>query len=305
LQTSTIFPPSPVWRGAERRTLTPDLNPELLPDGQAGPVNFKVKAAVCQERRGLINRLLNHRYAWRGYQEVQLPSDPSVHRFTLSALQVDTVIGTITVGFDGAERLSAETAFGDEIQALRRDGFKLCEFTRLAIDPSAGSKRVLAALFHVAYIVAHRMRGHDTLLMEVNPRHQRYYERMLGCQVMGDERINTSVNAPAVLMGTAFSLIRQRIARFGGQPALAAQERSLYPFAFSASQEQAIMDTMLARQRLAARRITDTGHPDGNPFDFTSVDLLADPGRPAPAPQTIATSAPAWAVPGRPDSVAT
>ena len=278
MQTSTIFAASQLWRGAERRALTPDLNPELLPDGQAGPCSFKIKAAECQERRGLINRLLTHRYAWRGYQEVHLPSDPSVHRFTLTALQEDVVIGTITVGFDGAERLSAEAAFGDEIEALRRGGFKLCEFARLAIDPSAGSKRVLAALFHVAYIVAHRVRGHDTLLMEVNPRHQRYYERMLGCQVMGDERLNKSVNAPAVLMGTAFSLIRQRITRFGGQPALAAQERSLYPFAFSAAQEQTIMANMLARQRLAARRLTDTGHADGDPFGFKSVDLLADPG---------------------------
>ena len=277
MQTSTIFAASQLWRGAERRTLTSDLNPDLLPDGQTGPFRFKIKAAECQERRGLINRLLSSRYAWRGYQEVHLPTDPSVQRFTLTALQDGAVIGTITVGFDGAERLGAEAAFGDEIRALRRDGFKLCEFTRLAIDPSAGSKRVLAALFHVAYIVAHRLRGNDTLLMEVNPRHQRYYERMLGCQVMGDERINKSVNAPAVLMGTAFSLIRQRISCFGGQPELAAQERSLYPFAFSAAQEQTIMANMQARQRLVARRLTDTGHADGDPFDFKSVDLLADP----------------------------
>jgi hypothetical protein len=287
LQTSTIFAASQLWRGAERRTLTPEMNPELLPDGQGGPLNFKIKAAECRERRGLINRLLTSRYAWRGYQEVHLPTDPSVNRFTLTALQDGAVIGTITVGFDGEERLGAEVAFGDEVQALRQDGFKLCEFTRLAIDPNVGSKRVLAALFHVAYIVAHRLRGHDTLLMEVNPRHQRYYERMLGCQVMADERINKSVNAPAVLMGTAFSLIRQRIARFGGQPALAAQERSLYPFAFSAMQEQAIMENMVARQRLVARRLTDAGHPGGNAFDFTSVDLLAGPDRAVPALRAI------------------
>lgn len=47
------------------------------------------------------------------------------------------------------------------------------------------------------------------MLMDVNPRHeryhqryhQRYHERMPGCQVLGDQRINKSVNAPAVLMG--------------------------------------------------------------------------------------------------------
>ena len=38
------------------------------------------------------------------------------------------------------------------------------------------------------------------------------------------------------------------------------------------------MDKLLARQSLVAQRLTDTGHPDGKPFDVTSADLLADPG---------------------------
>ena len=43
---------------------------------------------------------------------------------------------------------------------------------------------MIAALFHVAYIIAHRLRGFDALVMEVNPRHVRYYERMLGARVL-------------------------------------------------------------------------------------------------------------------------
>ena len=58
-----------------------------------------------------------------------------------------------------------------------------------------GRQRVLAALFHVAYIVAHRIRGYDTLVMEVNPRHVRYYERMLGARAIGEPRW-LSVAAP-------------------------------------------------------------------------------------------------------------
>lgn len=283
MQSSTIFAASRLWRGDDRRKPTPELSPEELPDGQAGRYRFKIKAAECKERRGLINRLLINRYAWRGYQQVNLPTDPSVHRFTLTALQDDVVIGTVTVGFDGSERLGAEAEFGTEIGALRKQGLKLCEFTRLAIDPHEGSKRVLVALFHVAYIVAHRLRGQDTMLMEVNPRHQRYYERMLDCQVMGEQRMNRSVSAPAVLMGAPFSLIRERIALLGGQPTLAAAERSLYPFFFSPKQEATIMTQMQDRQHLVTRRITDTWHPENNPFDFSSIDLLADPDLPAPA----------------------
>ena len=35
-------------------------------------------------------------------------------------------------------------------------------------------------LFHIAYIFARRMHDRTDLLIEVNPRHVRFYERMLG-----------------------------------------------------------------------------------------------------------------------------
>ena len=114
---------------------------------------------------------------------------------------------------------------------------KLCEFTKLAVDPTTATKRVLAALFHVAYIVAHRVRGFDQLVIEVNPRHQRYYERMLGMTQLGPERMNRAVNAPAILLTTPFDHIREQIAIYGGQPERTSEVRTLYPFAFSADQE--------------------------------------------------------------------
>ena len=256
--------------------LVQDPRIDLLPDGPAGPRRFKIKTADSQERRSRVNSLLKDRYGWRGYQQVSLPTDPGVHRFSLTAVEDDLTIGTITVAFDSPARLGSDEAFGPELAALRAEGRKLCEFTKLAIDPVAGTKRVLATLFHVAYIVAHRLRGHDTLLMEVNPRHVRYYERMLGAKVMAGERINKSVNAPAVLLGADFSDIKSKIGEFGGQPDAAAHERSLYPFALSLREEAAVISRMLARQRIQNRRLTDTGHPgEATASDFGSTDLVA------------------------------
>jgi hypothetical protein len=86
------------------------------------------------------------------------------------------------------------------VQDLRDSGRSICEFTKLAMDSVLGSKRVLASLFHVAYIYAYRVKGFDCLLIEVNPRHVRYYEKILGFRVIGPKRTNRRVNAPAVLM---------------------------------------------------------------------------------------------------------
>ena len=254
--------------------LVQDPRIDLLPDGPSGPRRFKIKSVESEERRGMVNNLLKNRYSWRGYQQVALPTDHSVHKFTLTAVEQDATIGTITVSFDGPKGLSTDEAFSHEVQVLRTRGLRLCEFTKLAIDPTVGTKRVLAALFHVAYIVAHRIRGYDMLLMEVNPRHVRYYERMLGCRVLAEERLNTSVNAPAVLLGVEFSYIMKMIGEFAGQPERAAGERSLYPFAFSLTEEAGILSRMQAKQNLMNRKLTDTGHPGGNSTDFLPTDLV-------------------------------
>ena len=248
---------------------------DLLPDGSTGQRRFKIKAAESDERRGMVNSLLKNRYGWRGYQEVSLPTDQSVHKFTLSAVEEEAIIGTITVSCDGPKRLSADDAFAEEVEALRAQGRRLCEFTKLAVDPTVGTKRVLAALFHVAYIVAHRIRGYDLLLIEVNPRHVRYYERMLAFTIKSEERMNRSVNAPAVLLSIEFSEVMKQIGIFGGQPELMATERSLYPGFFSLKEEASILSRMQAKQRLLDRRLTDTGHPSATgPSDFASTDLL-------------------------------
>lgn len=253
--------------------LVSDPRIDLLPDGPPGQRRFKIKSAETEERRGMVNSLLKNRYGFRGYQEVSLPTDRSVHKFTLSAVEEEAIIGTITVSIDGPKRLSADEAFAPEVELLRSQGRRLCEFTKLAVDPTVGTKRVLASLFHVAYIVAHRIRGYDMLLIEVNPRHVRYYERMLGFTVLSEERMNRSVNAPAVLLCAEFSYIMAQIGKFGGQPELAATERSLYPFVFSLKEECSILTRMQNKQRMMDRRLIDTGHPSYSPSDFAASDL--------------------------------
>ena len=258
---STLFAASVLGREKGGRVLVQDPRIDLLPDGPAGQRQFKIKPAETEDRRSQINSLLKDRYGWRGYKQVNLPTDQSVHKFTLSAVEGLATIGTITVAFDGPDRLSADDTFGAEVAQLRRDGHRVCEFTKLAVDPELGTKRVLAALFHVAYIVAHRLRGHDMLLIEVNPRHARYYERMLGFNALTGQRHNASVNAPAVLLGVNFAYVMQQIGEYGGQPARTSEVRSLYPIFFSLHEEAVVISRMLDKQLIAQRRVTDTGNP--------------------------------------------
>lgn len=210
---------------------------------------FRIQSADSFVVRQLANLLLKQRYGWRGYQSVSLPADQTINRITLTAIEDSVTIGTITVGLDGLEGMNCEDVFAPEIDVLRARGLRVCEFTKLAIEPEKGTRRVLAGLFHVAYVVAHRMRGYDALVMEVNPRHVHYYERMLGARVIGQERMNRSVNAPAVLLSIDFDYIAQRIRESGGKPELAATDRSLYPLAFTADEEAGVIVRLMALQQ--------------------------------------------------------
>ncbi|MDP1902423.1 MAG: long-chain N-acyl amino acid synthase [Rubrivivax sp.] len=220
--------------------------------GHSNHRQFKIESADSFVVRQSVNRLIQERYGWRGYQTVSLPADQTANRITLTAIEDSVTIGTITVGLDGHEGMNCEDEFTAEIDALRARGYRVCEFTKLAIDPVAGTKRVLAALFHVAYIVAHRMRGYDALVMEVNPRHVRYYERMLGARVIGEERLNHAVNAPAVLLSIDFDYIAAQIRELGGQPERTATDRSLYPLAFTADEELGITARLMTVQKPAS-----------------------------------------------------
>ena len=282
MKQSTIYAASVLWRrkpGTSMLVNDPEI--ELLPDGVNGPRRFKIKSVESDERRGLVEALLNTRYAWRGYKAVRLPTDEAVGKFTLAAVEEGMTIGSITVSFDSAAGgLSVDKAFAAEVADLRQRGKRICEFVRLAVDPTVGTKRVLAALFHVAYIVAHRIRGYDTLLIEVNPRHVRYYERMLGFRRLSEERMNNSVDAPAVLLGVDFSYVMKQIGEFGGQPERMATERSLYPASFSLREEASILSRMKAKQELLQRRLQegDDSARTSPPTDFQASDLVG-PGQ--------------------------
>jgi hypothetical protein len=208
-------------------------------DERLGPRLVTLRAADTGGQRSSANILVHKMYATRGYKSSADAAQTS-NVVTLTASDHGETIGTISVGFDSPQGLLADDLFGAELRELRLQGRRLCEFTKLAMDHVVKSKRVLASLFHTAYIWAHLRLRFDDVVIEVNPRHVRYYQRMLGFTVMGPERLNRRVDAAAVLMRLDFAHARQQIERFAGRPELSA-EHSLYPHFFSAKEESGIV----------------------------------------------------------------
>ena len=231
------------------KSLIQDLSdPDDLHGDEVSGRMFKIRSADSSGQRSSASVLINRMYATRGYRTTPLPEQQQPTRITLVASEHDVTIGTITVGFDSPAGLHVDDLFAQETDALRDAGHKICEFTKLAMESVVRSKRVLASLFHVAYIYAHRLMDFDDLLIEVNPRHVRYYEQMLGFKALGKPRLNRRVNAPAVLMCLDFSHAHNQIGRFGGKPEFSLVERSLYPYFFSVAEEAGIVGRLKRAQ---------------------------------------------------------
>jgi hypothetical protein len=159
-----------------------------------------------------------------------------------SARDGNHVVGTMSVRFDGEGGLHTDLLFAAELAEWRDAGVTLCEFGSLAVDDDApDSKRLLAQIFHLGYLHAHRRARCERLVIEVNPRHVAFYRRWLGLLPYSTARHNPRVNAPAVLMSIDFQTIREQIALWGGRPEQMAVARCLYPLFWGEAMEASML----------------------------------------------------------------
>jgi hypothetical protein len=234
---------------------------------QALGSSFNIRNVGSAQARHSAGHLLNRMYARRGYTSNGLNCPTLAHSVTLAASDEEATRGTISVGFDSAQGLLVDECFPQETHKLRTEGRRICEFKKLAVDSGLHSKRVLASLFHVAYATARHLRDCDNVLIEINPRHVRYYQRMLGFEVLGPERLNPRVNAPALLLCLDLAYAQEQIAYLGGRPDAAEGNRSLYPYFFSPAEEQAVV------QRLRASAAATSAHPSLAPPPESAIRL--------------------------------
>jgi hypothetical protein len=215
---------------------------------------FGVRRPDTPEGRDPVSMLVNRMYAWRGYGDAHdVTQDPN--RITLTATDKGDIVGTLSIGIDSPIGLRADDIFKDELDDYRDRGARLCEITKLAFDHSVQSKVSLANLFHLAVIYARDIHGCTDAFIEVNPRHRRFYERMLGFRQVGGMKKNPRVNAPAYLLHVNVVFVTEQIRKHGGTYAANAKaganadanavERSFYSYFFAPHEERAIINRLL------------------------------------------------------------
>lgn len=146
------------------------------------------------------SELVRRMYAWRGYRVDPPHPHLSRNQITLAAWQDGELAATITLLRDNGNNLLSETLYPLEIAELRRNTRVICEYSRLAIDPAFSSNQLMDVFFHAAYDLAHSHFRASDAVVEINPRHRRFYERELAFSLLGSLRVCPRVDAPAILM---------------------------------------------------------------------------------------------------------
>lgn len=228
----------------KRRELDSDATFYLpLGRNQSSPGTLAITLTSEDQTREEALALINRRYAWRGYG-----SDHKLSRHhtetTFTARSSDSLVGTVTLAADSTNGLAVDATFPEEMQFFRRKpNVRLCELKKLAMECGSDSKPVLASLFHFVFIFGTNNYLGTDLLIEVNPRHAAFYERMLKFRRVGAVRINTSVSAPSQLMWLPVSDIESAIEKCCGN----ANGSSLYSYFYSQELEDKIVNQLNER----------------------------------------------------------
>ncbi len=250
------------WLGKVRSALWPPVEesfdatqPIAESVGKSGE-RFRFRVACDMASRERVFRFAHEIYSGVSLAQdddgmVVSPHDAGPETFTLLAESEDgTILGTVSLVFDSERGLPCDEIYWQETGALRSQGRAMAEVTRLALrkDPDA-SREILLRLFNLIYVYATRVRGYTDFVIEVHPRHVKYYERALGFRTEGGEQKCPRVGgAPAVLARLDLALPKREVRRIGGLGD-AVKERTLYRHFWYTDREPGLARAMAAAWR--------------------------------------------------------
>lgn len=195
------------------------------------------------ELRAEVNRLVSSLYGLRGLGTASTHcSQKQPEQVTIAASRGDDVFGTLTLGMDSKAGLLADSLYRPEIDALRAQGRRLCEVTRLALNSHMNCLEPMATLFNIAFVVASEMNARTDLLAEVHPRHVGFYRRTMGYRVAGPERICLRVGAPAVLMHLSLDFASTQIRQLAGS--YIRKDRNLYRLFLPVAEQNTLLEKL-------------------------------------------------------------
>jgi hypothetical protein len=173
--------------------------PHTRPEHPDAETAIAVTLARTQADLRAVAVLLESLYAARGYLVAGLEADLESDLILVATASGEPV-GTLTLRIDGPGGLRADETYGEELDAARAQGRRVCELGRFAVAKGVRSSAVIEALFDEVHGKVRDRREVTDVFIEVNPRHAAFYRYRFGFCVAAEERQCARVHAPSVLL---------------------------------------------------------------------------------------------------------
>ena len=224
---STVFS-EPATQSARFRALTP-VGADPGPFSEVSPRDtFRIRLS----QGGTKRRETGAKREIQG--EPKIPGaeqDPFLFGFL--AHHEGRLAGSMSVRLDSARGLASDELYRDELDPLRAGNQKLAELVQVSVDMNSVPRRVLAGMFHTAYLFAGAVHGCDYCLLAVGTRHAEFFYASLGFDYVGGERVNRRAGAPMALLAAHLPTVLESLARVGGRPEIATGDPTLFSHGFS------------------------------------------------------------------------
>ncbi|PCJ63488.1 MAG: hypothetical protein COA79_01360 [Planctomycetota bacterium] len=170
--------------------------------------DFTIKVVRTFDDRVRAYRFMYKIYLEKEFAEVNTSRmwyslyDAHPNTITFIAEKSDEVIGAITVVMDSEMGLSANELYADEISEMKSRNHRPAEIISLGVKSGQkDAKKILIKLFNNIYFAARGVFSVTDLIITVNPRHQKFYSRVLTFDTLGiPKEYNKVGGAVAVLL---------------------------------------------------------------------------------------------------------
>ena len=225
---STVFS-EPSTQSARFRALTP-VGADPGPFSEVSPrETFRIRLAQTSGKRRETGAKRSESLDGPTLPGAEL--DPFL--FSFLAHHEGRLAGSMSVRIDSPRGLAADELYRDELDALRGENQKLVELVQVSVDMNSVPRRVLAGLFHTAYLFAGTVHAADYCLLVASARHADFFYGSLGFDYVGDERLNRRAGVPMALLAAHLPTVLEALARLGGRPGLATGDPTLFANGFS------------------------------------------------------------------------
>lgn len=209
-------------------------------------------AETTDELEGAF-KLVYDEYVKLGYIQDPIPTHIFFNIYNLlpnsAALVIkcgDVVISTLSrVRDDEHFGLPMDSVYHEELDGLRGQERRLCEFCALATSGTSRNRNLFMYLFRSMYLNAISTGMNDICIM-VNPRHVAFYKAILLFEDLGPERLYPRLGQPAVALRLNLDTSEQRLkeAYRDCEP-----ERNLYRFVYEATSDHSERQDVVSNAR--------------------------------------------------------